>query len=191
MASQWPRRANCTNKNNNWSNQIQLFQSISTRHFNKFGENLVVYLVHHYIFRYCILLHFIAFLIKKKHFHSIQTEIKTAAKMVLVQKYFCFELLTTGLIIGWLGLAEALTSTISGIILLDNVDTYFDPTMFPDIDQKTARSRKNHHNVQMLHIYNPIIIRFYHFSIHQYRGHRSCNEYFECIVVRIAHRRHS
>jgi len=59
---------------------------------------------------------------------------------LLLEKYFCFELLTTGLIIGWLGLAESLVSSVTGIVMLENIDTYFDPAKYPDIDVKTARA---------------------------------------------------
>lgn len=62
--------------------------------------------------------------------------------MVRVEKFLCFQLLTGGMIIGWYGLAESLASTISGIVMLENVDTYFAPANFPDFDAKTARARK-------------------------------------------------
>lgn len=62
--------------------------------------------------------------------------------MVVIKKYFCFQLLTAGMIIGWYGLAESLISSITGIVMLENVDTYFNPANFPDFDVKTARACK-------------------------------------------------
>lgn len=52
----------------------------------------------------------------------------------MVQKFFCWELLTAGLVIGWLGIVESISSVVSNAIVLDNIDVYFDPTKFPDID---------------------------------------------------------
>lgn len=52
----------------------------------------------------------------------------------MVQKFFCWELITAGLIIGWFGFIESISSVISNAIILDNIDTYFDPAKFPDID---------------------------------------------------------
>jgi len=52
----------------------------------------------------------------------------------MVQKFFCFDLYTTGLLIGWLGLAESITSCIFSILMLENVDTMITPKDFPDVD---------------------------------------------------------
>lgn len=52
--------------------------------------------------------------------------------MVLVRKFFCFDLYTTGLLIGWLGLAESITSCIFSILLLENIDGIIRPEQFPD-----------------------------------------------------------
>lgn len=53
--------------------------------------------------------------------------------MVLVRKFFCFDLYTTGLLIGWLGLAESITSCIFSILMLENVETMITPADFPDV----------------------------------------------------------
>lgn len=45
------------------------------------------------------------------------------SKMVQIQKFFCFNLFSAGLIIGWLGLAGSITSLVSSIISLSNVDS--------------------------------------------------------------------
>lgn len=63
--------------------------------------------------------------------------------MIQIEKFFCFQLMTAGMIIGWYGLAESLASSITGIVMLENVDTYFSPANFPDFDAKTARARKS------------------------------------------------
>lgn len=55
-------------------------------------------------------------------------------KMVLVEKFFCFDLYTTGLLIGWLGLAESIISCIFSLVMLENVDAMITPENFPDID---------------------------------------------------------
>lgn len=52
--------------------------------------------------------------------------------MLLVKKYFCFELVTTGLLVGWLGLAESVSSFISSIVLLVKYDDYFTKDNFPN-----------------------------------------------------------
>lgn len=54
--------------------------------------------------------------------------------MVLVRKFFCFDLYTTGLLIGWLGLAESITSCIFSILMLENIDTIIRPEEFPDVE---------------------------------------------------------
>lgn len=54
--------------------------------------------------------------------------------MVLVEKFFCFDLYTTGLLIGWLGLAESIISCIFSLVMLENVDAMITPENFPDID---------------------------------------------------------
>lgn len=51
--------------------------------------------------------------------------------MVLVQKFFCFDLYTTGLLVGWLGLAESITSCIFSILMLENIDGMIRPEDFP------------------------------------------------------------
>lgn len=57
----------------------------------------------------------------------------------MIQKFFCMELLTTGLIIGWFGIVESISSIVSGVVMLENIDTYFDPTKFPDSDPAVIR----------------------------------------------------
>jgi len=57
----------------------------------------------------------------------------------MVQKFFCWELLTAGLIIGWLGVLESIPSIVSSALMLANVDTYFDPSKFPDYDPAVMR----------------------------------------------------
>ncbi|XP_055323972.1 uncharacterized protein LOC129578824 [Sitodiplosis mosellana] len=52
----------------------------------------------------------------------------------MVRKFFCFDLYTTGLLIGWLGLAESITSCIFSILMLENVDTIITTKDFPDVD---------------------------------------------------------
>lgn len=53
--------------------------------------------------------------------------------MPLMRKYFCFDLYTTGLLIGWLGLAGSITSCISSILMLENVDKIITPANFPNV----------------------------------------------------------
>lgn len=38
--------------------------------------------------------------------------------MLTVRKYFCFELVTAGILVGWLGLGESIFSTIASIIMM-------------------------------------------------------------------------
>ena len=60
-------------------------------------------------------------------------------KMALLRKFFCFELLTTGLIVGWLGIVESFTSVVSGFIMVENVDAYINPKYFPDTNPELVR----------------------------------------------------
>lgn len=59
--------------------------------------------------------------------------------MALLRKFFCFELLTTGLIVGWLGIVESFTSVVSGFIMVENIDVYINPKYFPDTDPELVR----------------------------------------------------
>lgn len=63
--------------------------------------------------------------------------------MVLVRKFFCFDLFTTGLLFGWLGLAEAITSCITSILMLENIDSTITPEQFPNEDVKHIRTGRN------------------------------------------------
>jgi len=63
--------------------------------------------------------------------------------MVLVRKFFCLELLTTGLVIGWFGLIESISSCVSGIVMLENIDVYLNGTTIDDkqnLDPAVVRS---------------------------------------------------
>lgn len=60
--------------------------------------------------------------------------------MVMIRNYFCFELLTAGLVVGWLGLVASISSCVSSILMLENVDIYIDPKKFPNIDPRVLRS---------------------------------------------------
>lgn len=57
---------------------------------------------------------------------------------IMVRRFFCFDLYTTGLLIGWLGLAESITSCIFAILTLENVDSMITPKEFPDVDDIVA-----------------------------------------------------
>lgn len=62
----------------------------------------------------------------------------------MLRNFFCFDLYTTGLLIGWLGLAESITSCIFSILMLENVDTMITPKDFPEVtDIIKFRSSKN------------------------------------------------
>lgn len=63
--------------------------------------------------------------------------------MVLIRKFFCFELFTTGLIVGWLGLAESIASCITSILMIENIDTIIKPSDYPDVDPAKLKPRKN------------------------------------------------
>lgn len=54
--------------------------------------------------------------------------------MFAVKKYFCFELLTTGVLVGWLGLAKSISSFISSIVMLVKFDDFFTKDAFPKTD---------------------------------------------------------
>lgn len=64
--------------------------------------------------------------------------------MVLLRRFFCFDLYTTGLLFGWLGLADSIISCITSILALENIDTTITPDQFPpDTDIKAIRRSKN------------------------------------------------
>lgn len=44
--------------------------------------------------------------------------------MLTVRKYFCFELVTAGILVGWLGVIESIFSSIGSIIMLMRYETY-------------------------------------------------------------------
>lgn len=59
-----------------------------------------------------------------------------------LRRYFCFELSTTGLIVGWFWLVQALLSIVTSILLLSNIDYYITAKNLPDMDLSQARSGK-------------------------------------------------
>ncbi|XP_031618156.1 uncharacterized protein LOC116337618 [Contarinia nasturtii] len=67
----------------------------------------------------------------------MKTNSITRTKMV--QKFFCFDLYTTGLLIGWLGLAESITSCIFSILMIENIDSLVTPKNFPNEDINSLR----------------------------------------------------
>lgn len=56
--------------------------------------------------------------------------------MLLVKKYFCFELLTTGMVVGWFGLAESIGWFITSIMILVKYDQLFNPDNYPNTDMR-------------------------------------------------------
>lgn len=59
-----------------------------------------------------------------------------------IKKYFCFELLTAGLVVGWLGLVKSATTTASLITMLIDPDYYISYDSFSSIPPMTVRSSK-------------------------------------------------
>lgn len=54
--------------------------------------------------------------------------------MFTVKKYFCFELLTAGILVGWIGLAKSISGCISSTVMLAKFDDFFTEDMFPHMD---------------------------------------------------------
>lgn len=59
-----------------------------------------------------------------------------------IKKYFCFELLTAGLVVGWLGMVKSATTTASLITMLIDPDYYISYDSFSSLPPMTVRSSK-------------------------------------------------
>lgn len=59
-----------------------------------------------------------------------------------MKKYFCFELLTAGLVVGWLGLVKSATTSASLITMLVDPDYYISYKDYPSLSPMTLRSGK-------------------------------------------------
>lgn len=80
--------------------------------------------------------------------------------MVLVRKFFCFDLYTTGLLIGWLGLAESITSCIFSILMLENIDGIIRPEQFPDPNNvQQIRMSEHFQNKLVFSLYDTLLLR--------------------------------
>lgn len=59
-----------------------------------------------------------------------------------IKKYFCFELLTAGLVIGWLGLVKSATTAASLVTMLVDPDYYISYMDYPSVPPMMLRSGK-------------------------------------------------
>lgn len=63
--------------------------------------------------------------------------------MPTIRKYFCFNLFTAGLVVGWIGLAVSIYQCILNILLLENTDSVVTPQNVPNAtDISTVRECK-------------------------------------------------
>lgn len=86
--------------------------------------------------------------------------------MVLVQKFFCFDLYTTGLLVGWLGLAESITSCIFSILMLENIEGMIRPEDFPTENIQQIRWSKTQFLKLNIKICKPIELIQHHLREH-------------------------
>lgn len=52
--------------------------------------------------------------------------------MPAIRKYFCFNLFTAGLVVGWIGLAGSIIQCIWNILVLENIDSVVTPQNIPN-----------------------------------------------------------
>lgn len=87
--------------------------------------------------------------------------------MFSVKKYFCFELLTAGILVGWVGLARSISSCISSIVMMVKFDDIFTDDTFPHTDVDKMHPSESFSIMrrppfgllfQLIALYSPVII---------------------------------
>lgn len=63
--------------------------------------------------------------------------------MIIVEKFFCFNLYSAGIILGWFGFGGSLMNIVTNVMILSNVDYYMkQQSILSDFTPEEVRSRK-------------------------------------------------